>query len=146
MAERLPHDGRAYRGLVSVRGVVLNCGAAALLRNERDEWELPGGKLEMHETPEECLAREIEEELGLSVAIGPLLDAWLYRDIGPGAPIFIVTYGCHAAPSRSARLSDEHRAVGWFSLSDLPGLPMPEGYRRSIRAWALDPRAAMGLA
>jgi hypothetical protein len=34
------------------------------------------------------------------------------------------------------RVSDEHRRFGLFGLSELDGLPMPEGYRRSIRAWA----------
>ena len=36
----------------------------ALLRNERGEWELPGGKLERGESPEHCLVREIQEEHG----------------------------------------------------------------------------------
>jgi ADP-ribose pyrophosphatase YjhB (NUDIX family) len=34
---------------VSVKGVVVQGGKVLLLRNERDEWELPGGKLEVGE-------------------------------------------------------------------------------------------------
>ena len=37
---------------------------------------------------------------------------------------------------REAMLSDEHKRVGWFPLSEVAALPMPAGYKASIRAWA----------
>ena len=43
---------------VSIKGVLVEAGRVALLENERDEWELPGGRLEPGEAPETCLARE----------------------------------------------------------------------------------------
>jgi 8-oxo-dGTP pyrophosphatase MutT (NUDIX family) len=43
---------------VSVKGVVVRDDRVLLLRNERDEWELPGGKLELGEEPPACVARE----------------------------------------------------------------------------------------
>ncbi len=118
---------------VSVKGVVLQGDRAVLLFNERDEWELPGGRLEPGEEPEACVVREIAEELGLDASGPVLLDVWLYRIAGKGS-VLIVTYGVTVAPG-CPRISAEHSAMGLFGPADLPALPMPEGYRRSIRDW-----------
>ncbi|MGQ3069948.1 MAG: NUDIX hydrolase [Ferrovibrionaceae bacterium] len=118
---------------VSVKGVVLLAGRAALLMNERDDWELPGGRLEPGEEPETCVVREIAEELGLVARDPVLLDVWLYR-IPDKGDVLIVTYGV-TVDEAPARISDEHRALGLFTAAEMSALPMPEGYRRSIRDW-----------
>jgi mutator protein MutT len=131
----LPRDNQAYRFPVSVKGVVLHTGRVALLKNEREEWELPGGKLEPGESPEDCVTREIHEELGLHVTSGPLLDSWVYH-IAAGVDVLILTYGCYAAPFATVTHSPEHKAVGLFTLQEVQTLRMPEGYKKSIRSWA----------
>jgi 8-oxo-dGTP pyrophosphatase MutT (NUDIX family) len=130
----LPQDNRAYRFPISVKGVVLHAERVVLLKNERDEWELPGGKLEPGESPETCVIREIHEELGLPVNTGPLLDTWVYH-IATGVDVLIVTYGCYPVPFARVTHSPEHKAVGLFTLQAIQALPMPEGYKRSIQAW-----------
>jgi 8-oxo-dGTP pyrophosphatase MutT (NUDIX family) len=136
-----PRDNDAYRFPVSVKGVVIRGGRTILLRNERDEWELPGGKLERSESPERCLAREFAEELRLAVEPQRILDSWIYT-IAPGVHVVILTYGCLESSSDDAVLSDEHRELRWFPLADIDALRMPEGYKASIRSWSARMRAA----
>jgi 8-oxo-dGTP pyrophosphatase MutT (NUDIX family) len=130
-----PRDNNAYRFPVSVKGVVIRGGKVILVRNERDEWELPGGKLELSESPKECLAREMAEELRLTIEPEIMLDSWTYT-IASGVHVLIVTYGCSESSQAEAVLSDEHKELRWFPLVEVEGLRMPDGYKKSIRAWS----------
>jgi 8-oxo-dGTP pyrophosphatase MutT (NUDIX family) len=119
---------------VSVKGVAVQAGRVVLLRNERDEWELPGGKLELGEDPPVCVAREISEETGWQVTAGPILDCWQYH-IGKDRDVLIVTYGCHVATAAPPTVSNEHKQAALFGPGEVNALNMPGGYKRSILAW-----------
>jgi 8-oxo-dGTP pyrophosphatase MutT (NUDIX family) len=119
---------------VSVKGVVVQAGKVLLLENERAEWELPGGKLELGEDPPDCLVREISEETGWKVTAGPLLDCWQYH-IREGRDVVIVTYGCDVLSADHPAVSSEHKQAGLFAPDQVLHLPMPAGYKRSIAAW-----------
>jgi mutator protein MutT len=127
-------DNDAYRFPVSVKGVVIRDGAVVLLHNARDEWELPGGKLELGESPMQCVAREIDEELQLDVEPTALLDAWVYT-ITPGVHVLVVTYGCRERSTRDAIVSAEHERLRWVPLGELDALRMPDAYKASVRRW-----------
>lgn len=119
---------------VSVKGVTVQAGRVLLLENERAEWELPGGKLELGEDPADCVVREISEEAGWKVTTGPLLDCWQYH-ISQGRDVLVVTYGCHVISTDPPVVSHEHKRAELFGPDEVPGLVMPEGYKRSIAAW-----------
>ena len=124
----------AHRFPVSVKGVAVQHGLVLLLQNERNEWELPGGKLELGEDPADCVVREIGEEAGWQVTAGPLLDCWQYH-IREGQDVVIVTYGCPVLSTHPPVVSSEHKQAGLFALEEVAGLAMPGGYKRSIAAW-----------
>ena len=130
-----PTDNMAQKFPVSIKGVIISESATVLLKNERDEWELPGGKLELGETPEDCVVREIQEELSLRTQVSTILDSWVYA-IAPGTNVLIVTYGCIPLEGLSCLVcSHEHKQLQVFPLSEVPSLNMPEGYKRSISCW-----------
>lgn len=121
---------------ISVKGVVLHSSdRVLLLRNERDEWELPGGRIEIGETPEQCVAREVFEETHWKVTTGPILDTWMYYISAGEKHVFIVTYGCYPESDTDPVLSHEHQEVGLFDEDAVTRLNMPDGYRRSIATW-----------
>jgi 8-oxo-dGTP pyrophosphatase MutT (NUDIX family) len=132
---RIREEAAGARLPVSVKGVLLEGDRVVLLLNERDEWELPGGRLESGEDAVACLEREFAEELGVAIVADGILDCWLYQVL-PGKDVLIVTYSVRRINRREFRVSQEHRKFGVFALGELTGLAMPEGYRRSIRACA----------
>lgn len=123
---------------VSIKGILFRDGRACLLRNDRQEWELPGGRLELGEQPETCLRREVREELGLDVEVREPLHTWLFEVI-PDRFVFVVAYLCQERGQAATRLSDEHLDIGWFGVSELEDIPLPAGYAHAVRLGA--PRA-----
>jgi 8-oxo-dGTP diphosphatase len=61
-------------------GLVFRNGKLLITQRHQDAhlgglWEFPGGKREANETFEECLARELREELGIEVEVGEVLES-----------------------------------------------------------------------
>jgi 8-oxo-dGTP pyrophosphatase MutT (NUDIX family) len=128
-------DNFAHKFPVSVKGVIIRDSRVALLKNGRDEWELPGGKLEPSETPEACVSRESYEKLKLEVKPATLLDVWTYTPL-KGKFVLVVTFGCVEMVSREVKLSSEHQQFAWFPVAKVADLNMPDGYKRSVTTFA----------
>jgi ADP-ribose pyrophosphatase YjhB (NUDIX family) len=120
---------------VSVKGVVRTEDQVLLAYNDRDEWELLGGRLEPGEDPEATVVREVVEESGLVVTAGSLLSVWV-QPVNPDATksVLIVAFDCPVVTADEPVASDEHQQVRWWPLTDLPLASLPDGYRRAIDA------------
>jgi 8-oxo-dGTP pyrophosphatase MutT (NUDIX family) len=120
---------------VSVKGVLLLDDQVVLVKNPRDEWELPGGRIEADEDPTQTLSREFIEELSFGVHVTDPIDSYLFEVI-PGKKVFIVTYACELAGDFKPRISDEHSDYCLWPIERLAEIPLPAGYRRSVERWA----------
>ena len=91
-------------------------------------WFLPGGGVEHGEDPTESLVREIEEESGLRVSPGPLLDVLSdVQTIPDGTKLHTVRL-IYRVDSWSGTLRSEAEgttdAVAWFTPSEIRDLPL----------------------
>jgi len=110
-------------------------GKVVLVQNERREWDLPGGKLRRNESIEDCLQREFQEELGISVQVDALVGATRIRikRLVP-ATVLVLLYRCRTQSSvDELKISHENLGLGTFTREDMHEIELPETYRTSIQ-------------
>jgi epoxide hydrolase-like predicted phosphatase len=128
----------------SIKGVLLVGGQVLLVKNSRDEWELPGGRIDEGEDHAQTLSREFAEELSLEIAIKAPIDSYLFEVI-PGRRVFIVTYGCILVGEFRPTISQEHTEHCLWPVERLSELNLPPGYRGSIEKWVNEIRQTFEL-
>ncbi len=109
-------------------GVIEQVGKVLIARRKKagysgKRWEFPGGTLEAGETPEECLRRELREELSIEAAIGELICACRYT-FNNARTIELMAYRAEHL-SGDIELRD-HDEIRWVELDQLPLYDFPE--------------------
>ncbi len=89
-------------------------------------WEFPGGKVEPAEIPRLALARELLEELGISVEAARLVPAGFAETADPAGPhpIVILLYIVPAWKGEATAL-DAGAKCGWFTSAEIRALKRP---------------------
>lgn len=97
----------------------------------RHRWSVPGGAVEPGETPEQACAREVLEETGAEVDVGPLLANF---DLATGANVSI--FRCTIIQgSPCLQPGDELAAVEWLHPAEIPD-PRSNALRLTLEAVA----------
>ena len=99
-------------------------GGEVLIGQRRPEqpmalkWEFPGGKIEAGESPEQALARELNEELGIEATVGPLV-THIRHNYRHGGAVDLQFFAVHDFSNEiENRIFHQLR---WVRLEDLTG-------------------------
>ena len=112
---------------ISIKAILIEEEKVLCLKNERDEWDLPGGKISFGENPEDCLVREVKEETNL--VIGDLNFHRLLNVNFNDVNIFLVVYKAKISCDNHIIESYEHSDYNFFSKTEISKLNMPICYK-----------------
>lgn len=102
--------------IIQHEGKILICQRSAQM-NLPLKWEFPGGKIEPDESREACLAREVQEELGITIRISQQLTAVKHHN-GDFA-LTLYPFVCDLAGG--VLLPTEHAQAIWVHRNELMG-------------------------
>ncbi len=118
---------------IEVNGLVL-----VAQRNEGDsfglKWEFPGGSIEQGETKENCIIRELEEELGVIGEPESLIG--VFEDEMPSLKIIIYLYKCNILRGEPKPL--ECKEVRWVKFNELESLDLAPADRKIFESLKKD--------
>jgi 8-oxo-dGTP pyrophosphatase MutT (NUDIX family) len=115
-----------------VAGVMHDTAGRLLLQGKQDgTWSLPAGAIEPGETPQEAMARELQEETGLKAAEMSLIGCFggtSFRHTYPNGhevEYVILLFYCGVCTDEFAPVDPETVKLEFFARGDFPGLALP---------------------
>ena len=143
MDSRRRYPGRPF---VGVGAVIQRAGKVLLILRRHPPnaglWSLPGGLIELGETPAEAIEREVKEETGLRIRAKGILGVGteLLRDSEGRVEyhFVLIDYSANSIAGR-VRLNAESSAFGWFSQDEIDPLNVTKGTKEVLKkSFALD--------
>jgi 8-oxo-dGTP diphosphatase len=122
-------------GFLHLDGIVL-----IIKRSQRETclpgfFELPGGKVDFGETPQEALKREFHEETNLSIEVGKPFFTFSYLSEDGKRHTVEIVYFVSIRPNTSAKihLSEDHTEYHWIAENEAEQYPLSSTMKKVIR-------------
>jgi ADP-ribose pyrophosphatase len=126
---------------VGVGAVTINEGRILLVKRgvepSRGLWAIPGGTLKLGETLQECVAREMLEETGVTIKVGDCAYVFDYVERDEGGKIryhFVVVDFVGEYITGEPKGADDAEDAGWFKPAELSKLPMAKNTIAALEA------------
>lgn len=127
------------------KGILFDKENRVLIDNRKEEildvadgkWEIPGGKIEFGESPEEAVKRELLEETGYNVKVNAIIpysnvSMWDYSDYKQHTVIFF--YTCELEDEKHIEIQDNRiNAYKWISEDELSDYNFLPGNKEAIQ-------------
>jgi len=107
--------------------IIVKKGKILIAKRREGKWEFPGGRIEKGETPEECLKREIEEELMLGLTNIKFFTTVKYTYSFGEVVLYVFIANCSGKI-----VMKEHEDVRWIGLEELNNFDFMEADKKVI--------------
>jgi len=131
-----PHSSPLTRHEIEVSAALLFNNGRLLITQRRPGdhlgglWEFPGGKREAHETFEQCLARELREELCIEAEVGALVETITHPY--PEKTVHLRFFRCALNEASAAPQPLHCHALAWVTAGELAGYEFPAADARLL--------------
>ncbi|MDB4601051.1 NUDIX hydrolase [Flavobacteriaceae bacterium] len=115
---------------ISIKAIIIDDNKVLCLKNERNEWDFPGGKIEFDEDIELCLKREVMEETNLNINNLNILTPLNLKF--NSVPVFILLYSAKISCASPITISYEHSGYDFFSKAEIKNLNIHQSYKDLI--------------
>ena len=129
MAKRSPVNTKVKSpNIIRVTAAIIESDDKILIAQRKSEddifgglWEFPGGKIENGETPEECMARELMEELEIKVEVGTLITSNKHRY--PNGIFELLAYRVQHICGNF--VLNDHDEIKWITIDEISNFDFP---------------------
>jgi ADP-ribose pyrophosphatase YjhB (NUDIX family) len=132
------------REVAAVGAIAIDNGKLLLIKRGHEPslglWSIPGGRVEPGESDADAVRREVAEETGLDVEVGPLAGEVVRPGVGEVVYrirdyVVTVVGGAGGDP----RAGDDADDVAWVPIDRLGERDLTDGLLKSLRSWAVLP-------